>query len=180
MNKRRLAMAVGIVALIALGAVAVPFVRLGLAANRAGMFTQAKPETYSASRRGNLEAIKTALELAYESDGQFPDAAKWMDTLFTRMKTDNLTEDQAKEKLRRPGAPAGSFGYAMNPAAAGKLKRELEPGTVLVFESKAGQWNAVAAPSESIPGAWGLTVEGQVVDVTTHKTPDEPKPTVTR
>lgn len=173
-------MFVGIAGLIALGALAVPFVRLGLAANRAGLLSTAEPEKYSASRAGNLKAIATALQLSYESDGQFPEASKWMDTLFTRMKTDNLSEEQAKEKLQRPGVASGAFGYAMNTAASGKLKRELPPGTVIIFESVPTGWNASGPLDKALKGAWGVTLDGETVELPSGKAPDGSKPAPVR
>jgi hypothetical protein len=158
-----------VVALIAIGVAVVPVARLALAANRAGFFEQAKPETYTASRAGNLKAITTAMDLTYESEGQYPDGAKWMDTLFTRMKTDNLTEAQAKEKFRRPGVPTEKFGYALNSEVAGKIRRELKPETVVVFESETTEWNASGDLTKAIKGGLGLTVDGHVVDLGSHQ-----------
>lgn len=160
MNKR-VVLVVLSVALVVGAAFLIPVARLALVANRQGFFESSKPKDYLADRERNLDAIRVALNLTYESEGQFPEADKWMDALFTRMKTDDLTESSAKEKFHRPDVPAGKFGYAFNRAAAGKIKKDLPPGTVLVYECTQADWNASGDPgADRIPDGRAITVEG--------------------
>ena len=151
----------------------VPIIRLAVVAKKEGFFDEAEQRTYQATRRGNLEAIGTALNLTYESDGQYPDAKNWMDTLFTRMKTDDMSEVSAKEKLHRPGLHPGRFGYSLNSAVAGKIKREIgDPAkTIVVFESATTDWNACGDPKKDALtfDGMGLTVDGRLVDVASLK-----------
>ena len=151
----------------------VPVIRLLVVAKKEGFFDEAPQQTYQGTRIGNLQAIRTALDLTYESDGQYPDAKTWMDTLFTRMKTDDMNEVTAKEKLHRPGLRPGRFGYALNSAVAGKIKKDVgDPSkAIVVYESQSTAWNAHGDPKKEglTFDGMGLTVDGSVVYLATMK-----------
>ena len=141
-------------------------------AKNAGLLDETQTEKYQASRENNLKSIHRALMQAADSDGEFPDAAKWMETALIRLKTSDLTEEEAKNKLRVPGAKNGDFGYSFNAVFSkvhpGEIK--VKANTILVFESKATTWNASGNPeSDAKDGAKGVTFEGKVVDLPVKK-----------
>lgn len=114
----------------------------------------------------NLKALGTGLKQYESSEGQYPDADRWMDQLLPRVTLNNLPKKEARKKFIRPDLSGGdgAYGFAMNDAAAGKYHGDLPKGTVLVFESNATGWNAHGDPKkDGRAGGSGLTVEGTVV-----------------
>ncbi len=112
----------------------------------------------------NLASFSTALKLYQSSEGQYPDADKWMDAILPRMILNNLPKQEAEKKLTRPGLPPGGYGYAINAAAAGKYVGDLPKGTILVYESTATARNAHGDPKEDgKPGGRGVSIEGTPV-----------------
>lgn len=110
--------------------------------------------SYAASRQGNLEEIAKALALFHENEGQFPDAAKWMDSLKTTIRTSDMPEAEALKKLENPDPDAG---YSMNVATSNKFKGDLDPKTPVIFESKSRQWNG-HGPMEATAMKGGLAI----------------------
>jgi len=130
-----------------------------------GFFETATPDKYVASRGANLKAIRNALMLYHDSEGQFPAANGWLDAIRPRMQTNKMTAEEAETKIIRPdltGKP-GAFGYAINSAAAGKYKDDAGPAsTVLVYESTEERANASGEPDLS-DGRLGITIDGKLV-----------------
>ncbi len=123
---------------------------------------------YNVSREANLKAIYTALMLAHDSDGQFPPAKEWMDAIKTRLRTTDLPESEAIQKLQNPTIPAkpGVWGYALNSKLAEKFKGDIKnPDTTpLVFESKNTEWNASGDPEKDRESAgWAISVSGKII-----------------
>lgn len=146
-------------------------VKLLFGLQRKGFLEAPQQRTYEASTRKNLLAIYTALSFAHDSDGSYPAAAHWMDEVQKRIKTSDITQEDAEKKLVDPafeGSP-GKFGYALNQDCAGKYKGDLKPGTILVFMSEDTKRNASGNPHTDKPrtlrsgGNFGITIEGQVV-----------------
>lgn len=169
MKKRSIGCALAKIALMAAGALLVLWlIQVGLVlrdAKKAGLLDDVKTEKYEASRDNNLKAIHQALMRSQESEGTLPPAANWMDAALVRLKTSDLTEDEAKAKLKRPGQK--SFGYSINSSMAGKDTRAIrvKVGTILVFESQSTAWNASGDPAkDAIDGGKAVTLEGEVVN----------------
>ncbi|HEY3781999.1 MAG TPA: hypothetical protein VGL56_13015 [Fimbriimonadaceae bacterium] len=128
-------------------------------------------EKYNASNEKNLMALRTALMEYHESEGQFPDAAHWMDAIKNRVKVDNMEQSEVAKKFINPLYPASSavFGYALNDAASNKYKGDLKPNTLLLFDSSDTSWDAHGDPkklkpaSKSKGGDEGITVDGKIV-----------------
>lgn len=128
------------------------------AALRAGFLDQAQDRTLKAGQtEANLKAMHQAILMYSESEGVLPDASGWMDAAYTRLKTADLKEEEAKKQLKaQEGLGNDEFGYAMNQSLSGKdpfdpkLKDE-----VLIFESDAKAWNSKGDPAKD--GAKGRT-----------------------
>lgn len=135
-------------------------------AKRAGLLDEEKIEKYQVSRDNNLLAIHKALMQAVDSDGGFPPAAKWMDAALLRLKTSDLSEEEAKDKLRVPGSAAGSYGYGFNSALDSRHPDDFRAkrDTILVYESKSTGWNAAGDPAnDAAPTGKAVTLEGKVI-----------------
>ena len=136
-----------------------------------GVFDKKEMQIYNASNEKNLLALRTALMLYHESEGQFPDASHWMDAIKSRVKVDNMEATEVAKKFVNPLYPATStvFGYALNDAASNKYKGDLKPSTVLLFDSSDTSWDAHGDPKKLKPataakgGDEGITVEGKIV-----------------
>ena len=124
-------------------------------------------EAYQGDVTDRLKAMQTAAELYHSSEDMYPKAHKWMDDLLIRLQTQNLRKGEAEKKLKRPDveANADQYGFAINAAVAGKYKGDLkDPKTILFFESKETNKNAVGDPkSDGKPGGSGITISGEVV-----------------
>jgi hypothetical protein len=135
-----------------------------------------KPEmrTYDGTAEDNLRALHTALIVYSESEGQLPPAEGWMDAIESRLRTSDMTQEEANKKLQSPTAGDGEFGYAMNAAASGEWEGDLDPKMPLIFESRDLSRNAHGAPddlvSEPAPDrpSLAITVDGTIVTI-----PDE-------
>lgn len=125
---------------------------------RAGAFSEVQERDYVADREGNLAAIHTALILVAESDGALPEN-DWQGAAMLRLKTKDLSKEGAKQKLVPVGSDARS--YRLSAEVAGKHPEDLEPETVLVFESKSADGQTGKPES----GLMGVTVAGNVVTV---------------
>lgn len=128
-------------------------------------------KTYDAkSSDENLKALSTALKLYHDSEGQYPDAAKWMDEIAPRLVLNDLPKKEADKKLVRPdlAGQADAYGYAMNDVAGGQYKDDLKKGTILIFESSSTVRNAHGNPLDAKDfkaGGRALTIEGDLVSL---------------
>ena len=158
---------IGVGAAVALLAVVwiVQVVKVAMDAKKAGFLDDVETEKYQVGRDNNLKAIQASLLLSAESEGQLPDAGQWMDQALIRLKTSDISEEEAKAKLRVPGRTPPDFGYAINDKLAGRpLDTKADAENVLVFESAKTSWNAHGDPAkDAAPHAKGVTVAGQVV-----------------
>lgn len=146
-----------------------PMGDVALDAYRAGFLTTTKQTEYHGSNEENLKALRTALLLYHDSEGQFPDGAGWMDAISTRLQTADLKPGEGEQKLRRPDAAEGEFGYGLNKVVSGQYVDDLpEKGkTLLLFESKETQKNAVGDVTDLVRdgGGKGITVDGEIVSI---------------
>lgn len=127
---------------------------------------------YNASTEANLKAIYTALMQYHESEGAFPPAGTWMDALKNYGAASDLAKGEADKKFVSPsleGKP-GTYGYALNDAAAGKYKGDIkDPKTPLIFDSSDTARNAHGDPSKLAPnpkrpgGNRAITVDGTIL-----------------
>lgn len=140
---------------------------------KAGFFEKQAERTYDGTKMEDLKNIHQALMLYHESEGILPSASGWMDAAWRRLQTADMSEEEAKKKLRADGVGDGEYGYAMNEGLAEMYVGDIEnPGaTPLVFDSSDTGWNAYGDPDELAPdparpgGNKGVTVEGNVVDL---------------
>lgn len=135
-------------------------------AKKAGFLDEEKTDKYQVGRENNLKAIHKALMQAADSDGTFPPAKTWMDGAMLRLKTGDLSVEEAKDKLKVPGGKPGEFGYSLNTEVAGKTPDDFKskPGTILVFESTDTKWNASGDPGATgRPGGKAITIDGKVL-----------------
>lgn len=139
-------------------------IRAAVGIVRSGALEKIDPVEYQAGTTRNLEALRTAMMLYHDSEGQFPVAAGWMDAIEKRLRTNDLKEGEEKKKLHRPGFHDDKYGYAMNSACGAKYKDDVKPNTVLIFESMATIKNAVGDPTKDGAGK-GITVDGKIVEV---------------
>lgn len=143
-------------------------------AQKIGAFDPQVTRKYQGSSVDNLKAVHTALMLYQESEGQLPNADSWMDAAWPRLKTADLSEDEAKKKLKSPSlweTNPVAFGYAFNDVCSAKHSEDIaDPKTTpLVFDSSDLTWNAHGSPAQLSPeparpeGNYTVTVEGNVV-----------------
>ncbi|RYG37549.1 hypothetical protein EON81_06370 [bacterium] len=128
----------------------------------AGFLEKTEKRVYVADHKGNLNAIYTALSLYHDSEGQYPAANGWMDAIQPRLKTNDLSREDAEKKLVRPGVGADGFGYSLSPNAAGKYKDDVKGDRILVSESDNTSRNASEKP---VRGSLAVTVDGKIVTV---------------
>ncbi len=170
-KRKQLGCGVALVVFAAFAGWLYPLVRIaiGLGAAEPELTTKYEGDTMS-----NLKRISEALQLYKESEGQYPEATGWMDAAMLRLKTSDLTEDEARKKLKDPRlSGAESFGFAMNEAASGKTDKDFpDPNKIiLIFSSQATVWNAhgkfpldQATPARA-GGNAGILASGKVVKI---------------
>lgn len=172
-KKRVILMIVGAVVLV-LGYIYVgPLIQLANGLVKKGVLEKAENRTYSGGTADNLRALYTAIMFVHESDGQFPDASKWMDAVKMRIQSGDMTAEESQKKLLDPalGGKQGAYGFAMNDACSNKYKGDLkDPKTILLFESSDTKWNAHGDPTAMAPKPprsgqqnLAITVGGDVV-----------------
>lgn len=166
-NGRKVAIGIGAVLAVLAAAWLVQVGKAALDAKKAGLLDDVQTDKYQVGRENNLKAIQAALLSSAESEGKLPDAKGWMDQALIRLKTGDISEQEAKDKLKVPGLAASDYGYAINDKLAGKpLDAQAAAETVLVFESKDKSWNAHGDPEkDAVTGGKGVTVSGKVVPV---------------
>lgn len=131
-----------------------------------GLPTDTAQRTYSATSVENLQAIRTALLLYHDNEGQFPHAEGWMDAIQPMLKTNDLSVEEANKKLVNPGIAdikSGEFGYSMNAAASAQFKGDLPEDTILVFESPNDRKRNASGDPKSASGQQGIAIDGNVV-----------------
>lgn len=174
MKKKRIILTIiGAAALTAAIVYVGPIIRLASALIKKGVLEKAPDRTYSSSVQANLKALYTAMMFVHESDGQFPDASKWMDAVKVRIQTGDMSAAEAQKKLLDPTvSEPGSFGFAMNDACSQKYVGDVkDPKTVLLFQSQNKAWNAHGDPKKDIPSparggqTLGITISGDVVSI---------------
>ena len=139
---------------------------------RAGIFDTLGERKYTGTTIDDLKAIRTALMLYHESEGQFPASDHWMEAIQQRIRTDDMSGKEAAKKLIDPvfsGQP-GKYGFAMNDATSGKYKGDIkDPKTPLVFESQDPSRNAHGDPIKLAPvpahagGNLAIAVDGTIL-----------------
>lgn len=133
---------------------------------KVGLPSDTEQRTYSATSIENLQAIRTALLLYHDNEGQFPHADGWMDAIQPMLKTNDLTVDEANKKLVNPSMDAlkpGEYGYAMNKAASEQFKGDLAESTILIFESPKDRMRNANGDPKSSSGLQGIAIDGNVV-----------------
>lgn len=121
---------------------------------------------YNATSIENLQALRTAMLLYHDNEGQFPHANGWMDALQPLLKTNDLTMEESLKKLRNPSIPDSKpdeFGYAMNRAVSEQFKGDLKDSIILIYESFADRKRNSAGDPTSASGKIGIAVDGNVV-----------------
>jgi hypothetical protein len=130
------------------------------------LLSKPKKHEYSATSEKNLRAMYQAMVQFHESEGQYPDSAKWMDSVENYIHSNDLKKGEAQKKLIRPdlAGQEGKFGYAMNDAASAKYKDDIkDPSkTPLIFESKETARNAHGNPKDSQSGM-AISVDGTIL-----------------
>ena len=123
---------------------------------------------YEGTTTENLKAMRTALMLYHDSEGQFPRADGWMDAISQRLlQTADLADKEGEKKMIRPallGNP-GQFGYSLSDAASGRYKGDIkDPKTPLIFESADTKRNAHGDPAKSkMRGGYAIAVDGTII-----------------
>lgn len=162
---------------IILALVAVFWIWLGpliSAALRAGFLDKAENRTLKAGQtEANLKAMHQAILMYSDSEGVLPEAAGWMDAAYTRLKTADLTDEEAKKQMKaQDGLRPDEFGYAMNQSLSRKDPYDEKlKDQILLFESKSLGWNAKGDPDKD--GAVGRQTQGITLagDLMPLKTP---------
>ena len=119
------------------------------AAVRAGFLEKQEDRTIEEGQTlANLKTVHQAILMYSESEGVLPDAGGWMDAAYTRLKTADLPEAEAKKLLKaKKGLAEDEYGFAMNTELSGK--DPFDPSLqekFLIFESSKLEWNAKGLP----------------------------------
>lgn len=135
---------------------------------KVGLPTGTEQRVYEATSIENLQAIRTALLLYHDNEGQFPAADGWMDGIRPMLKTHDLSFEEAAKKLMNPAISdlkPGEFGYSMSTEVSAAFRGDLKETSILVFESPGDRKrNASGAPKTS-KGNHGITLDGNVVTI---------------
>ncbi len=121
----------------------------------------------------NLKTIHQAILMYSESEGVLPDAGGWMDAAYTRLKTADLPEVEAKKQLKsEKGLGEDEYGFAMNSRLSGKdpFDSELQD-SFLIFQSKNLDWNAQGLPEDpesALESGQGITLGGSLKPLRTE------------
>ena len=172
MRKAKIKLAIWLVLSLALGTV-VTFVCVPLfkVARHIGLFEHHDMRQYEGSNVQNLHELYRAMMNYHESEGQFPKSGEWMDSVKPRMQANDMKQEEALKKLVNPMLPSkpNSFGYAMNDAASGKYRKDIDPKMPLIYDSANTKWNAHGDPKSEGKTAGGkaITVDGSIVEIAT-------------
>ncbi|MCW5942538.1 MAG: hypothetical protein KIS66_09925 [Fimbriimonadaceae bacterium] len=126
---------------------------------------------YRGDTEANLKALYVAAKLFHDSEERFPKSSEWMDAIASRIRTNDLTEEEAAKKLANPDLAKASneYGFAMNDAASERFADDLPADTVLFFESRDLARNAHGDPATDArqparaEGDLAITVKGTIV-----------------
>lgn len=137
-------------------------------AHGVGAFEQHEERTYNANNEENLKALYTGMMNYYDTEDQFPPAAKWMDEIKSRVRIGDMEKAETAKKFVNPLVLAGprAFGYAMNDLVSSKTKKQADPKAILIFDSSDTSWNAHGDPKKMGSqkyGGEGITVDGRIV-----------------
>lgn len=156
------------VTLLGIGAIVLPEQRKAILAGlhlwQEGAFSH-ETHNYTGTTTENLRRIRTALMLYHDSEGQFPEASRWMDAAQDRLQTADLNKGEGIKKLVRPDLiqSDGGYGYAFNDACSKKYKDDLkDPKTILVFESNDTNFDAHGDPAKIRKGL-AITIDGTIL-----------------
>jgi hypothetical protein len=117
----------------------VPFI----AAMTLPALAQAKQKAQSISCVNNMKQLGLAVRVySLNHNEQLPPAATWCDTIQTNVGSSKVFEC--------PAEPGRRCGYAFNAKLDGKKQSEINPQTVMLFESDAG-WNGSGGPGDLKP-----------------------------
>ena len=105
----------------------------------------------------NLRVLDRSIRTYCEKhEDKFPDPSKWCDLLLSEPK--NKSNDAfdkfwelSEKKFRCPTVTEGRSGYAFNKNLAGKRISEVDPNTVVLFETTATGWNQNGSPELMCP-----------------------------
>ncbi|MBX3119771.1 MAG: hypothetical protein KF784_11945 [Fimbriimonadaceae bacterium] len=169
---------IALVALVAIGVLVDQFTpaREAFILWRAGSFDKADKVKYRGDLEDSLKKLRAALMLYHDSEGQFPDAAGWMDAIRNRVRTGNMADSEAMKKFMDPSAQTGAegvYGIAMNDAFSGQYIDDVKDldKTPLLFVSSDTKWNAHGTPEKLLPkpareaGNWAIMVDGKILEL---------------
>lgn len=136
---------------------------------RAGFLDKTEDRTIEEGQTlTNLKTIHQAILMYSESEGVLPDSSGWMDAAYTRLKTADLPEAEAKKQLKsKKGLAEDEYGFAMNTGLSGKdpFDPKLQD-SMLIFQSKKLDWNASGLPddpdSADLENGQGITLGGSL------------------
>ena len=104
---------------------------------------QAKQKAQRISCAGNMKHLALAVRMyADDHNGQLPPAATWCDAIQSNVGSSKV--------FQCPSEPGRRCAYAFNAKLDGKKDNEIDPQTVLLFESDAG-WNGSGGAAELKP-----------------------------
>ncbi|EEF59886.1 hypothetical protein [Pedosphaera parvula] len=131
-----------IVAVIALVCVGGLFFIGLLAAIAIPNFVRARKQAQTNVCKNNIQELANAMQVyAHANNEQFPSAATWSDNIKGKV--------ASVSTFACPLALGNSCGYAFNRKLAGKKINEVNPMTVMLFESDAG-WNGSGGPDQIV------------------------------
>ena len=129
--------------------VSIPF----MAAMTLPALARAKQKAQTINCINNMKQLGLAVRVyAVNHNDQLPPAAAWCDKIQTNVGSPKVFEC--------PSEPGRRCGYAFNTKLDGKKQSEIDPHTVLLFESEAG-WNACGGAGDLQPH----THSGRTVNV---------------
>ena len=170
-KKKKVKRGCAVAFILVLGFLLVWYGPLALGLYRQGFFDDMlhpqEQKRYEGTSIDNLKAMHTALLGFEDSEGQFPEGAKWMDAISNRLQTNDLKPGEGLRKLVHPrnaGQPA-KYGYAYNDAVAGKYHGDIkDPKTIVVFESEGTEKNLHGDPAKlRKPGGLAITLSGEIL-----------------
>jgi hypothetical protein len=118
--------------------------------------------------RSNLKVLSRSIIIYCEKhDGEFPDPSKWCDLLLSEPANISNEIDIlniSEKRFKCPIVTGGRSGYAFNKNLAGKRISEVDPNTVVLFETNAAGWNQNGGPEIMCPDRHkGIFVSGSYV-----------------
>ncbi|MBS1717310.1 MAG: hypothetical protein JSS72_06230 [Armatimonadetes bacterium] len=144
-----------------------------ITAKQRGFLDTPQQREWDATVDKNLKALYTAMMLTHDSDGQFPAADHWLDAIEARIRTSDMSEDEAEKKKHDPSVAhkPNEFGFAFNTSLAGKYKGDVKnPDTTpLIFQSADLHRNAHGDPANSgakAPRNHAISVSGKLIRTT--------------